>query len=421
MGTRMKNSRIYWRERGGTQRAYADLRDYADVGGGREALIAPSEKVATSDEAIAQVLLVRRLQELDSRRRGRTLHGIERTISLADFAKEHLDAKRDAGTSTTRWLKSSKLFLERAIEYFGKDRELSTIGVREVREWTVALQAEGLSGGTVRHHINTLSNLYRRAQAERCVTPGYNPVQALLEKPNAKREEARWLEVHEASLFLEAARTYRPRRGDLAVPFAYELLATFLLTGGRRSEILCLEVDDVSFDHHTVTFRPNAWRSKLGLREGMKTDTSWRSVPLWPQLEEVLRPYVFGTRPPARLLFPSFRTREEAVLTDVRKLIEAVAMRAGWKADEVTSKMFRHTYAAARLQTLDQGAPVSVYTVARELGHGGETMVRRVYGHLGQVRHRAEVVEYRVSEFLQREIHDGQTVEAFLRTLDASP
>jgi integrase len=48
--------------------------------------------------------------------------------------------------------------------------------------------------------------------------------------------------------------------------------------------------------------------------------------------------------------------------------------------------MFRHTYCAARLQTLDQGAPVSVYTVAKELGHGGETMVRRVYGHLGHVR-----------------------------------
>ncbi len=46
-----------------------------------------------------------------------------------------------------------------------------------------------------------------------------------------------------------------------------------------------------------------------------------------------------------------------------------------------------------------QGAPVSVYTVAREMGHGGEWMVRRVYGHLGQVRHRAEVVEYRAEQF----------------------
>ena len=39
---------------------------------------------------------------------------------------------------------------------------------------------------------------------------------------------------------------------------------------------------------------------------------------------------------------------------------------------------------------------MSTYTVAREIGHGGEAIVRRVYGHLGQVRHRAEAVEYRV-------------------------
>ena len=42
---------------------------------------------------------------------------------------------------------------------------------------------------------------------------------------------------------------------------------------------------------------------------------------------------------------------------------------------------------------------MSVYTVAREMGHGGESMVRRVYGQLGQVRDRADVVEYRVEQF----------------------
>jgi hypothetical protein len=46
--------------------------------------------------------------------------------------------------------------------------------------------------------------------------------------------------------------------------------------------------------------------------------------------------------------------------------------------------MFRDNYCAARLHTLDQGAPVSVYTVAKEMGHGGESMVRRVYGASGR-------------------------------------
>lgn len=66
------------------------------------------------------------------------------------------------------------------------------------------------------------------------------------------------------------------------------------------------------------------------------------------------------------------------MLTDFRMLRDAMAERAGWRRGEIRSKMFRHTYCAARLQTLDRGAPVSEFTVARELGNGGEAMVRRV-------------------------------------------
>ena len=41
----------------------------------------------------------------------------------------------------------------------------------------------------------------------------------------------------------------------------------------------------------------------------------------------------------------------------------------GWlEAGEIRHRIFRHTYTAARLQTLDRGAPVSLYTVSRELG-----------------------------------------------------
>jgi integrase len=60
--------------------------------------------------------------------------------------------------------------------------------------------------------------------------------------------------------------------------------------------------------------------------------------------------------------------------------------------------MFRHSYCAARLQTLDGGAPVSPFTVSRELGHGSQKMVEDVYSHLGTMRHRTEWVEYRVEQ-----------------------
>ncbi len=77
--------------------------------------------------------------------------------------------------------------------------------------------------------------------------------------------------------------------------------------------------------------------------------------------------------------------------------------------------MFRHTYCAARLQTLDHGAPVSPFTVAKEMGHGGDSLVKRIYGHLGEVRRRSEVVEYRVEN--HREVL-GQRLTALTDSSD---
>jgi len=241
----------------------------------------------------------------------------------------------------------------------------------------------------VRHHINSLSNLYGALVEAEVVT--MNPVAAWKGKPRAERREAKWLESHEVALLFEAARLAPAGR---AVPFLYPLLATLALTGGRVSEVLGLEVSDVSFDRRTVTFRPNAWRR-------LKTSQSARVVPLWPQLEEILRAYVFDA-PPGRLLFPVFRGGIEYMAHDYRRALDAVAARAGWTAGQVRGRMLRHSYTAARLQTLDNGEPVSTFTVSRELGHGGTSMIEAVYAHLGTVRVRSAAVEYRVEHHAEK-------------------
>ncbi|MFQ5790541.1 MAG: tyrosine-type recombinase/integrase [Gemmatimonadota bacterium] len=382
-------------------RWWADLRAFIDVGGRRQPLVAPGETVATTDRTVAETLLADRLRELQERRRNRTLLGYEGTAGLAEHAAEHLKKKARSGRFTFRWLQLSEHHLRRAVDFFGADRDLASISVRDVQAYTHHLlgkpspRGSTLSAGTVRQHLNTLSNLYRRAQSESVVAPGYNPVAAMMDKPKRVRREAEWLEVHEAALLLESARRYRPSEvaaqlGPVHGPTMLPLLATFLLTGGRKQEVLGLEVGDVSFDRQTVTFRPNGWR-------GLKTQSAHRMVPLWPQLEEILQRFVFHRDAPLAedgLLFPSPRTG--AMIHDVRKALDAIATRAGWKAGEIRLHQLRHTYCAARLQTLDHGAPISPFTVARELGHGGTSLVERVYGHLGSVRHRSEAVEYRV-------------------------
>ena len=44
---------------------------------------------------------------------------------------------------------------------------------------------------------------------------------------------------------------------------------------------------------------------------------------------------------------------------------------------------------------VEHWVPVSPFSVAKELGHGGTGLVERVYGHVAGDPHRAAVVEYR--------------------------
>ena len=260
--------------------------------------------------------------------------------TLAEYVTYHLAAKgketdRYGVPITARWVGESRHKLERAVAFFGKERVLPSIGRKDLLAWIERLR-QTMSEGTARHHINALSSLYQRAVAEELV--GANPVARLMakEKPKGHAEEAKWLEVPEAALLLETAKEYHPKRDDMGMPFAYPLIATLLLTGGRLREVLGLEAEDVNMKRKTVTFRPNAWRR-------LKTKKSARTVRLWPQLQQILLDYWPQRRRmgAGTLLFPSFRTKHEAMLTDVRKLLDAVAKQAGWKKGEITPKMFR--------------------------------------------------------------------------------
>ncbi len=407
-----KRSRLYWREQGGERRAWADFRD---LGGKREPLKIPGEARATTDPHLAEVLCAQRLAELTkqlAKSHERAVHGLPPRAHLAKLVEEYLVARAKAGVVTDERIAASQAYLTRAIEFFGQRADLAQITTRDIRKWVESLQScenrrgQQLSGRTVRYHLNALSHLYRWARGEGYVPQGYSPVSDLTEKPKVEDPERIWLEVPEAALLLEAARTYTPGKDYSAIRFVYPLIATFLLTGGRRSEVLGLEVGDVSFDRKTITFRPNEWRR-------LKTKKSHRTIRLWPQLEQILRAYIFGaSAPPGRLLFasPSSRVMGEAVLDEIRPLIDGITSYAGElylvagtqrrraEAGEIRTKAFRHTYASARLQTLDEGRPVSVYTVAKELGHSDTAMIERVYGHLGEIRHRSKVVEYRVNQ-----------------------
>ncbi len=378
-------------------RLWGDFRDYCDVGGKQIPLMLPSDRLATADWDVAGTMVAEHLKTFQQLRTNRHLIGLRRTATLSDYASEHLIQKATNEDVTDLWLVVTEQRLKAAIGFFGSGRELSSIRPSDVKRWIPWLRLNRvgkgnrpISDGTVRHYLNALSNLFRSAQEEELVPLGYNPVGAINKKPKGRPRESKWFEVPEAALTLEAARTYRPSRPGISLPFAYPLIACYLLTGGRRSEVLGLEVADISFDRKTITFRSNEWRR-------LKTERSDRVLPMWPQLAEILNEYL-ATAPPRRLLFPAEVERREQMVWSIDKMLDAIAERVGLRKGDIRAKMFRNTYCTARLQTLDQGRPISLYTVSRELGHTSTDMVERIYAHLGEVRHRSDVVEYRVEQ-----------------------
>ena len=117
-------------------------------------------------------------------------------------------------------------------------------------------------------------------------------------------------------------------------------------------------------------------------------------MPLWPQLRTALVPYV-GDRPRE----PLFPAPEGGVMRDCRNRLAKVFEQAGLAKPKGREwHLFRHTYTAMRLQTLDRGEPVAIWTVKTELGHGSIEQIEDTYGHLQEVRHRLDRVEYRPLE-----------------------
>ena len=377
---RRKKDRFYLREGRGW---YADLRDYSDVGGKREAMKPVGGDRATEDRDEAVTLLVERLKELDALRVGQ---GAREDPSLLDYATYHLAIK--AGYRRPSTVARDERSLRLVIGFFGREARLSEVTVKKLTQYIGHRRLQRgsrhgttIASQTILNELHALSSLFKRALAEGLVDT--NPVSRLPQRPTVEREERPYLETGEVARIFRVAADMDRTPHQHAVPYLLPILATFALTGGRAQEVLGLEVSDIDLENRVVHFRPNQHRL-------LKRPYHRRWVPLWPQLEAILADYPDRFDHRTGLLFPS---RKGQMIRDLRGSLASVLRRAGIEKS-VTLHTFRHTFAAARLQTTDHGAATSPYTVMRELGHRSLQLIEERYGHLANTRHRSEVLEY---------------------------
>ena len=93
------------------------------------------QKMAATDWDEAERFVADHLRELQRLRTHRRLVGLKRTATLAEFAAEHLVDKAKNENITDAWLGVSERRLRAAVEFFGTDRELSSIRPSDVKKW----------------------------------------------------------------------------------------------------------------------------------------------------------------------------------------------------------------------------------------------------------------------------------------------
>jgi integrase len=377
---RKQHARMYHREGRGW---YGDFRNFAAEGGAREALKPEGARHATTDQSEAARLYSRRLDELQAIRDGRVVRKQPAPVpTFADYLERHLERKALRVRPET--LRADRRRLEALLPRWGELR-LTQLTAQLIADLALELRAQDMAPQTVNHTLSAVSSLLGDAVLPDGYLPA-NPAAGVKRLP-IHTANAAWLESAEGYRLLVAGAELDREHAFKGVHCLEALIGTALLTGGRRDELFTLLVQDVDFNASLIQFRPNSYYPVR------KSRHATRVVPLWPQLRRILVPYI-GDRA-GGLLFPGGKGRP---LHSARGSLDKVFKRADLKRPAGKAwHLFRHTYTAMRLQTLDHGAPVSVWTVKEELGHGSVELIEQTYGHLLKQRQgqRLSTVEYR--------------------------
>lgn len=364
---------------------HADFRRFGD---GRRSL-------GTRDQTEAERRVADRLPELEREAKDRRLGRETGDRLLREFCTEHIDRKRhEVGSAKT--IRENDRALRYLIDHLGKDATVASVTVEALtsfRDWRL----KTVRPGTVNHELSAISSMLERAVAWQVVERNEARHVPLARE---ERTERVWLEIAEGVRLLEAAQALEENPRSRAYPHLYALLTTFLCSGGRRLEVLGLDVADLDLEtradgHGRIHFRPNRWRQ---IGNGFKGAVSVRSVPLWPQLRRALRAHLDRTGITEGLVFPS-HVEGAGMLQDVRDAIASAAEKANI-TKAITHHTLRHSYCAARLQTVDAGEPVALYTVARELGHSGTSQIESTYGHVLDRRVRLSEVRFESADVI---------------------
>ncbi|WP_421477848.1 DUF6538 domain-containing protein [Agrobacterium tumefaciens] len=128
-----------------------------------------------------------------------------------------------------------------------------------------------------------------------------------------------------------------------------------LFTGARSGEIIQLRCDDVKFEAGIRYFdiRDDGEREQADLQQGLKTDSSVRTIPVHPILEELgIAAFVAHQRKKGQRLFPDFPKAVDGYYsTAFSPRFNRFLKNIGAKTEKVSFHSFRHSFEDACLNS----------------------------------------------------------------------
>ena len=208
------------------------------------------------------------------RERSRVAH-----MQVADYLPEWLESHKVNVSEST--YEGYRLMIEsRMVPFFREygDLKVKDITGDEINDYYTCILREGLKGTTAQRR-HALLHLAFKSAVKRCIIPS-NPVEQA-DRPKAQQYIGKYYNATELKELLD-------KTVDDPIHIVIFLAAYY---GLRRSEALGLKWSAVDFENKTVSINHKVVQNDKGVvgMDVMKTKSSYRTLPLIPQVEEALR------------------------------------------------------------------------------------------------------------------------------------
>ena len=281
-------------------------------------------------------------------------------------------------TKAPRTAENERLRGQTLAKHFG-DKKLRDISIADIQSYVAARKGSGISSRTINLELTFLRSLFKYAIQQSHVV--MNPARDVTNLPPNDDQAEVWIPTEEEfQAFIDAAGA--TSNAKYLVPWLW--FRAF--TGTRPSESLFVEWSDIDFNRNQIEIRPKPGNPLKNRRK--------RSIPLHPELKPILLAWqaewqkLYAHRKEKYAWKPAFqhlmKDHDWVFINPECHAARADGFGRSFREARRTAKLprfnqytTRHYFAS---QCIMHG--ISLYTIARWMGHKNTRMLEEVYAHL---------------------------------------